>query len=42
MWSYKGSQSDMAGQAVPEYMNVMPIPQQIINAQTDFKQNPGY
>ena len=42
MWSYKGSQSDMAGQPVPEYMNVMPIPQQIINAQTDFKQNPGY
>lgn len=42
MWSYKGSQSDMAGQAFPAYMDVMPIPQQIINAQTDFKQNPGY
>ncbi len=42
MWSYKGSQSDMAGQAFPPYMDVMPIPQQIINAQTDFKQNPGY
>lgn len=42
MWSYKGSQSDMAGQAFQSYMDVMPIPQQIINAQTDFKQNPGY
>lgn len=42
MWSYKGSQLSQNGQAFRSYMDLMPIPANIIAAQPDFNQNPNY
>ncbi len=42
LWSFKGSQLDQKGVAIPDYMNLMPIPTNIIGAQPEFTQNPGY
>lgn len=42
MWAYKGSQLNQSGQSFRSYMNIMPIPANIIAAQPDFKQNPNY
>lgn len=41
-WAYKGSQLSLGGQGIPTYMNLMPIPNNIISAQPEFNQNPGY
>lgn len=42
LWSYKGSQTNQDGQAFRSYMDIMPIPTNIIGAQPEFKQNPNY
>ena len=39
-WSWKGNVAE--GTAIPDYMNVFPIPSSVIAAQPDFKQNPNY
>lgn len=41
-WAYKGTQLDVNGTSIPDYMNLMPIPTNIIGAQPEFNQNPGY
>jgi len=40
LWSYKNNVP--AGASIPEYMNLFPIPADILAAQPSFKQNPGY
>lgn len=42
MWSFKGSQTEPSGTSFPSYMDLMPIPTNIIGAQPTFNQNPGY
>jgi len=42
VWQYKGSMSNNAGTRIAERNNLYPIPQAVIAAQPDFKQNPGY
>ena len=42
MWAYKGSQLSQSGQSFRSYMDIMPIPTNIIAAQPDFNQNPNY
>ena len=39
-WSWKANVAE--GAAIPEYMNLFPIPASVISAQPDFKQNPNY
>lgn len=39
-WAWK--RGVLQGDAIPSYYNLMPIPAQIMAAQPDFKQNPGY
>ena len=39
-WSWKNNV--LAGGAIPEHMNLFPIPSNVITAQPEFKQNPGY
>ena len=41
-WAFKGSQLNVKGQSFRSYMDLMPIPTNIIAAQPSFKQNPGY
>lgn len=40
VWAFKNNVPD--GAAIPEYMNLFPIPADILAAQPSFKQNPGY
>lgn len=40
LWAFKNNVA--AGAAIPEYMNLFPIPADILAAQPSFKQNPGY
>ena len=40
LWSFKNNVAE--GAAIPEYMNLFPIPADILAAQPSFKQNPGY
>ena len=42
LWSYKGSQTSQSGTSFRSYMDIMPIPTNILGAQPDFKQNPNY
>lgn len=42
VWQYKGSMNNNAGTRIAERNNLYPIPQAVIAAQPDFKQNPGY
>ena len=42
MWAFKGTQMSVDGQAFRSYMDIMPIPTNILSAQPDFKQNPNY
>ena len=42
MWSYKGSQTAENGASFRSYMDIMPIPTNIIAAQPEFNQNPNY
>lgn len=44
VWSFKGASStnDGAGKSIPDYMNLFPIPTNVIAAQPEFNQNPGY
>ncbi len=39
-WSWKNN--ILAGGSIPEHMNLFPIPSNVITAQPEFKQNPGY
>lgn len=40
VWNWKGNSA--AGTSIPSYMNLMPIPADILATQPSFKQNPGY
>ena len=40
LWSWKGNVAE--GNSINERYKLMPIPVQIISAQPEFKQNPGY
>lgn len=40
LWSWKNNVAK--GGSIPEHMNVFPIPSDVISAQPDFEQNPGY
>lgn len=40
VWSWKNNIEK--GGSIPEYMNLFPIPSNVIAAQPDFEQNPGY
>ena len=40
VWSWKGN--TLEGGSIPEYMNLFPIPSNVIAAQPEFNQNPGY
>lgn len=42
MWAFKGTQLNKEGQSFRGYMDIMPIPTNIIAAQPTFKQNPNY
>lgn len=42
MWAFKGTQMSVDGQAFRSYMDIMPIPTNILSAQPDFNQNPNY
>lgn len=42
VWQFKGSMEDANGTRVSERMALYPIPLAVINAQPEFKQNPGY
>lgn len=42
MWAYKGNQLNQKGQSFRSYMDIMPIPTNILAAQPTFKQNPNY
>lgn len=42
LWQFKGSLDVPTGTRIPEYRNLYPIPQAVIAAQPEFKQNPGY
>ncbi len=41
-WAFKGSELALSGQTFLSYMDLMPIPTNIIAAQPTFNQNPGY
>lgn len=40
LWSWKNNV--LKGGSIPSYMNVFPIPSNVISAQPEFEQNPGY
>ncbi len=42
LWQYKGSLNDKYGTYISEKFNLFPIPQNVIYAQPEFQQNPGY
>lgn len=42
VWQFKGSTEDPEGTRVNSHMALYPIPNSVLNAQPDFKQNPGY
>lgn len=42
VWQYKGSLDANEGTRIPLFRNLYPIPQAVISAQPEFKQNPGY
>lgn len=42
VWQYKGSLETNEGTRIPLFRNLYPIPQAVISAQPEFKQNPGY
>lgn len=42
VWQFKGSADDPVGTRVSARNDIYPIPNAVLNAQPDFKQNPGY
>lgn len=42
VWQFKGSLNDPQGTRVASHLDLYPIPNPVLNAQPNFKQNPGY
>ena len=42
VWQFKGSTDDKEGTRIPDHFDLFPIPNAVLAAQPDFKQNPGY